>query len=364
VNRTRSIVYVWLFSRVATFLVGVLAVYFSSADRNITLLQQWVTWDAVHYEAITRWGYQQAQPTGVPLEAFLPGFPLLLRLGLLLTSNFALISIVVNVIAGGFAAVALARLADAERNGSGTRAVAAWLLAPSALFLFAPYPEALFAAFAFWGWVQAKRGHWAFAAILVALASLVRINGLFLAVALIVAFLSPRFATSQSKSWKVAPFLALPFVAMAGYVIFLWRSTGSWSAWFEAQKEGWDRELTNPIASFERTWRAAFGGEFGGDFQGIYQYELFGAVVIFTLFVVLLIRRLWPEAVYVGLTFAALATSSWYFSMPRMTILLFPLWVLASIAGQRRWVANAYVIISVPFAVHLINLFVNDRWAG
>ncbi len=65
-----------------------------------------------------------------------------------------------------------------------------------AVFLAAPYAEALFAALAFWAWLLARRGAWVWAGLLAAGATLVRVNGLFLAIGLVVLFL-----TSRPRPW-------------------------------------------------------------------------------------------------------------------------------------------------------------------
>src|SRR5690606_5319129 len=126
------------------------------ADDDLSFAQRWARWDFGHFESVTEVWYSGAQPDGYPLEAFFPGLPavlwLLARLGLPLEVGGLLVSLV----AGAVAVVALRRLADLEGGpGTGNRAGLALVLSPPALFLAAPYTEALFLACAAPGWPPA-----------------------------------------------------------------------------------------------------------------------------------------------------------------------------------------------------------------
>ncbi len=84
-----------------------------------------------------------------------------------------------------------------------------------------------------------------------------------------------------------------------------------------------------------------------------------------SLTVVLLRRARWGEAVYVGLSVLALATSTFYLSVGRATLLWFPLWVLLAEAGQRRrWVHAAYLGTAVPLMAVGVLGFTAGRWVG
>jgi hypothetical protein len=79
----------------------------------------------------------------------------------------------------------------------------------------------------------------------------------------------------------------------------------------------------------------------------------------------LLRRRRWGEATYVGVQVAAFATSTWYFSVPRATLLWWPLWILLAAWSLRRpWVLTAYFAVIAPFMVVFTLLFAVGRWAG
>ena len=53
--------------------------------------------------------------------------------------------------------------------------------------------------------------------------------------------------------------------------------------------------------------------------------------------VLLLWRRRWAQAGYVGVQVFAFATSYWFMSVNRAVLLWFPLWLLAAAAARHGW---------------------------
>lgn len=357
---------IWLLSRLAV----VVAV--SSAAWNLStpgspvgaFVDRWAQWDFVHYRAIAEVWYGAGQPTGVPLEAFFPGFPfslwLLHGLGLPHVAG----GLVVSLVAGGVAMVALRRLGDLELGpGVGTRAVLLVVSAPVAVFLAVPYTEALFLAFAIPAWLAARRGRWPLAALLAAGAGSIRVSGLFLAAALVV-----EFATSPRRgSWAKAPWLLVPFVTPALYMSYLWQRTGDPLRWLSAQSEGWSREFTWPWDSLQHTWDAAFlRDDLNANYAWMFRAELVALLLGLGLTIGLLVWRRWGDATWVGLQVVAFATSYWFFSVPRATLLWWPLWIgLAALTLRRRWALWVYLAVSVPLMlVWTVAFTLGGHWTG
>jgi hypothetical protein len=66
---------------------------------------------------------------------------------------------------------------------------------------------------------------------------------------------------------------------------------------------------------------------------------------------------------YVGLQVAALATSSYYLSVGRATLLWWPLWVLLGRTFVRQRVALwAYVVVMAPLMVTMVVGFTGAEW--
>jgi hypothetical protein len=358
----RAALATWGLSRLAVYVSAWAAgLLLLGAQPGASYLGQWLRWDASHYVTIARYGYDD--PTGrTPLAAFFPGLPALLRAGHAVGLPYALAGLVVSLVAGAFAVVALRRLGDLDGpRGAGLAATLAVVLAPSAVFLAAGYSEALFLAFAVPAWLAARRGRWWVAGLLGAGASCVRVSGLFLAVALGVLFLTD----PSVRRWRAAPALALPVVPLAAYGLWLHVAKGDWLAWWHAQQQGWYRALTDPVTSFERTWSAAFLGSQPPEVALLFRLELVAGVAGLVATALLLAVRRWGEATYVGLQLVALMTSTWWISVARASLLWFPAWLLLGRAAvRRRWVLPVYAALSVPLAVLVTVAFTTGRWAG
>lgn len=361
----RPVLQWWLLSRVATFWTVWVAgfLFFDDKHKLTPYLERWRRWDVEHYEYIARHGY--AIGTDPPREAFFPGYPLMLRAVHTLGVPYTLAGLLISFVAGTAAVISLGRMAE-ERGpaGTGERAVALLLLSPVAVFLAAGYTEALFLAFALPAWRAARRGDWWMAGLLAAGASSIRITGVFLFAALVVEF---AVGHHQRGRWRLddLPALALPLLPPAAYAFYLHQTEGDWLAWLHAQKEGWDRSFTTPVKAFRLTWDAAFGSGQELQWQWSFRLELVAVLIGVLLTAYLLWARQWSEATYVGLTVVALATSTWYFSVPRAMVLWWPLWIVLGQATMRRaWLMKAYLVVVAPLSVVYVLLFVTYHWAG
>jgi Mannosyltransferase (PIG-V) len=357
----------WLLTRVATFLAVAASGWLfvgSEVHRPTPFLQRWARWDWEHFQVIAQYGYD-GPPGGwrVPLEAFFPGLPLAVRLVHVLVGNWTLAGLLISFVAGAVAVVTLAKLADLDNPaGTGERAVLLLLLSPCAVFLAAGYTEALFMAFALPAWLAARRGNWMLAGLLGAGASTTRISGVFLGAALVVEFLTAR---DGRRRWSQLPWLVLPGVPVLAYFAYLHSRTGDWMAWQHAQERGWYRDFTNPLLTFQHTWNAAFDGSYEVGWAWMFRAELAAMLLGVALTGWLLLRRRWAESVYVGLQVAAFGTSYWYFSVPRATLLWWPLWIgLAAWTLRRPAALSAYLSVVAPFMVIFTLLFSLYRWAG
>jgi Mannosyltransferase (PIG-V) len=257
---------VWGASRVVMLAIS-LAVLASRSGTS--WLNLWQRWDWDRYLTIAEYGYTSGKGPAYDSDivAFFPGYPAVLRLVHFVVRNWVVSGLLISLIAGAVACVALARLTAFEwrargERGSGTpgrAAVIAVLLlvcAPAAVFLTAGYTESLFLALGIPAWLAARQRRWVLAGVLTALACAVRIDGVFEAAGIGVMFLLGR---PKAKDWARAPALLLPLAAVGGYFAYLDDIKGSWRAWFTAEAQGWSRRLTNPVTAFRNSWDNAFG---------------------------------------------------------------------------------------------------------
>lgn len=350
-------------------------------------------WDSLNFYSVAVSGYNVSttHPTGaVNNPAFFPGYPLLARLfampfgGAHPTGPSLYWSLALVAWAGAaVAAVVIWRLA-AEQGGPqvANRAVLLLLVGPYAVFLTASYSESIFLAFAISAWYAGRHRHWWLAGLLGAAAGLVRINGLCLAAGLIVMYVLQRRAVAVRPSSNgaaqspvaeaespvasrpprtAAAALSLPFLGTFGYFAWLRMQTGSWQTWFNAQKY-WHRKLTWPWEAFLGTAHYVVHPR-GNRLQPT--LEIVFAVLAVVLLVALIVQRRWAEAVYVATTFVSMTTSTWFLSLPRLCLLLFPAFVLlAQSSLRRRWVWPTMVTVSVGLLAVNTLTFVYHEWAG
>lgn len=350
---------VWVASRGFIFLVVALVALSTGAAQGGFLdafESRWNYFETLWYVSIVEQGYA---PTGEYRynTAYLPATAGFMKAGLAFGISPVWTGLVVSFGAGGVAAMALGSLTQ-WAGGKPAWGVVAWVLAPMGVFLAAPWSEALFAAFAFPAWVFAREGKWLPAGVLAAGAMTVRVNALFLIIALLVMFL-----LSRERPWSNAWPLVLPFLVLGAHAVYLGWHTGRWSEWLSAQSDGWDRQFTDPVTSLMHTVRLTW--EFNGDgtINSRFPMEILTVLLLLFFIAVLAIKRWWPELTYVALTTAALTTSTFYYSIPRNVVLLFPIWMLWGVWLTRsRLLRVIYVAVAVPVLAIIAVLFAEGQW--
>lgn len=356
---------IWLLSRCAVLALtwpGV-SILQGSAKASRPWLSVWQNWDAARLQAIAQYGYFGPPGHALPDQAaFFPGFPVVLAAVHLIVRQWTVSGLLVSFAAGGVACVALGRLADRDYHpGSGSKAALFLVVSPAAIFLAAGYAEALFLAVALCSWLAARNGRWTLAVVLAGLACVIKVNGLFLCAALAVEILRGGHGRRVRSLATFIPAL----IPLAAFVLYLHLRTGDWLAWQHAELAGWQRRFTNPITTFKTTWTAGFSREFAAPVNFVFQLEILAVLIGVAATIVLLRYRRWAEAIYVGLSITALATSIWYESVPRALLLLWPVWCgLAAAAARRAWVGQLYLAVSIPISVSIGLLFITGNWAG
>jgi hypothetical protein len=331
-------------------------------------LAPFVRFDAPYYVEIATHGYNAAQPI---LAAFFPLWPLLIRLvawplQLVATDPTAILLVAVALPAGltMLAAGMIWRwlLAEGYSHSQAKLALALILIFPYAFFYLAPYTEALFlllTATIFWA---AVRQRWWTAAIVVMLATALRLPAAALAVALAVEYLS--LQRWQLKSLWRAPWLLLTPLGLLAYGLYLQLSQGGWQTYFQAYHIGWPGRVFNPNIFFP-FWQAL---------SDVIKTHKLGLITVlafatFALAVALLIygwSRMRPlYRVYcVGAMVLPLLTTT-LDSLPRYYMLLLPLYPIAATWLEKKPSAGYLVLyIGGLLSALLVVLFVSGYFVG
>ena len=312
----------WLGSRLVLILVLVVQALALARDPWIMTRN----WDAQHYIDIATRGYSASNDV-----AFFPGLPLLMRAGLMVGVPPQATGLVVAMAGSLVAAFALRRL-------GGPLAAAAWLFAPTAVFTVIPYTESPFCAAAFWAWERAKAGRWWSAAALAGVASSFRVSGVFLAAALVVLAL-----TTPAPWWtrlRRASTMIVPALVIGAFAAYLYVLTGSWTAWSDAQAKGWYRGFHWPWEALVHTISSAMPWMYPErpEWPWMFRFELVSMLVGIIVTVLMMRRKQWGEATFVGIQVVAFSFSYWFLSVNRAVLLWFPLFLLV---GERAasWLA-------------------------
>ncbi len=364
---------IWVLSRVTMVLITWAVVWTGFGDigkRPHGWASVWQRWDWLRYYGIAANGYSLRARHGASI-AFFPGYPGILYVVHLFLRSWVFSGLVISLVAGGIAVAALARiiaLEAASLAGDGVRTavrdgVTLFVVAPAAVFLAAGYTEAPFLAFAFTAWLAARRGNWLATGLLLAGASAIRVNGLFVLVGVGVLFLQsrPRGVHEWLRGWP----LAIPLVPVIAFMAYLHSLTGSWNAWEHAEQVGWNRHFSYPWHTLANTWHYAFGRYLPAATAWEYQLEIAVTAVGIAVVVWLAVKRRWAEFAYVLLSVGTLATSHVYLSVPREMLTWWPMWAALGVWCVRRpWIKSAYLAVSAPVMFTIAFLFLTNRWAG
>jgi hypothetical protein len=272
----------------------------------------------------------------------------------------------VPALASWITAVVLWRLtADSFGRAVAARADVLLFFGPYALFLVASYSEAQYVAAAVTAWWFAGRQRYWAAGILGAVASLTRVSGFFLAAALLTMYVLQRRQQGRSLISVGLVGVSLSWLGGLSYLAYAGILTGSVTGWFQVQGGTWGRHLSWPWQSF-----IAQGGRLLHDVPPERQqqawFEMIAAVVFVACLIAFVVLRMWPEVVYVGLSLAALMTSTSYESLARNGLTLFPVFVLLAripIRGRTTAVLPLIMVVGVVVLVFNITQFVQGRWA-
>lgn len=248
------------------------------------LLAPAARWDASWYVLIAQHGYSAGSgPAGTARAAFFPLYPLLV--GMVGTTGLPLVvaGIAVSLAAAAAALYGLHRLTALELSGTGPArareaarlAVLATALFPMAFFLSAVYSESIYLALSIGTFWFARRGRWAWAAALGALAAATRSTGILLVVPIALlylygpradrtpdrdagagraGFLRPRYRVRPDLAW-----LALLPAGVAAYMGYLELTGGEAMMPFQAQAL-WQRDFAGPFGAVASAGVAALQG--------------------------------------------------------------------------------------------------------
>jgi Gpi18-like mannosyltransferase len=323
-------------------------------------LSIWNRWDTPHYLDLAREGYQAADEIGLFI-VFYPLYPLLIRIFALVASDYLVSAFLVSTVASIAAAVLLARLVQFD-DPPRLALSAVWflLIYPTSFFLHIAYTESLFLALTLGAFVAARQERWLLAGVLGGLASLTRVNGLFLLPALAAEAWSQ---AHEGHGWRLQwAWIGLVPAGFAIYLLINYVVTGDPLRFASVLQDHWYKTLQWPHLSLASTVDAIFRRTPNqAEMLGIQEMVfvligLAGTVASFTI--------LRPSySVWMAANWLVSVSTSFILSTPRYTLVMFPLFILLALLGRNRYGYTAVTVWSLLFLSLFAGEFVQGRWA-
>jgi len=331
-------------------------------DNFHAYLEMWNRWDAVNYLKIAQNGY-----TGHGEDRFLivffPLFPALTSLFQIVLRDYVISAFFVSGVASlalGLIFRELVRLDYSEKIAQFS--VLFLFIFPTSYFLHIPYTESLFLALCVGCFLAARKKRWLLVGILGGLACLTRINGLILIFALVFEIWDEYRETKVfNKKWL---FLLLIPSGFGIYLLINYFVAGNPVMFLVHQREHWFRYFRFPWEGIRETAKKIVYSK-PGDAQMHGVQEFLFVLIGFSAIVYGWIRGLRKSylAWMLG-NWLLFVSTSFVLSVPRYTLVLFPLFILMSLAAVRNWWLNVlFTIWSILFLAIFSMQFVRGWWA-
>jgi Gpi18-like mannosyltransferase len=333
------------------------------------ILAPWVRWDAPHYLDLAVFGYRAVDagalvgpggyrsltPGDLPhYIVFFPLFPLLVGAATQLVRDPSIAAFAVSGIALAFVGPLMYRLvAIDEGRIVAKRSVWFLLIFPTAYFLYIGYSESLFLALALGSFLAARSDRWWLAGVLGALATLARLNGLVLVAALAVeAYLQWREGRVFRWRWVAIGLVPLGFVGYLGLNLAVYGDAG---AFVEIQHTYWNKSLSPPwigignllASELPRAW--------------IPELAFIGLGVVGTIVAAVRFRPSWT--IWMAGNLLLFTSTSFVLSVPRYTLVLFPLFVWFALLSSSRVIGVLIGGASVAGLIFFASRFALGLWA-
>jgi 4-amino-4-deoxy-L-arabinose transferase-like glycosyltransferase len=318
-------------------------------------------WDAGNYLKIAQFGYVASGDDKYTI-VFFPLYPALIALFNIIFGNYVLSALVVSGIASlalGLSFRELVKLDFSEKTAQ--LAVLFLFIFPTSYFLHIPYTESLFLTLIVCCFLSARKRNWLLVGILGAMACLTRINGLILIPALAFEVLDEYRETRQlNRKWI---FLVLIPAGFGGYLALNYYVSGDPTMFLIYQRENFQRYLRVP---WEAIWEACkrIYNPKPTDAQMIGIQELLFVIIGLSATIIgwRYLRK--SYLVWMALNWLLFVSTSFILSVPRYTLIMFPIFILMARAARRDWHLNVlFIVWSILFLSLFFTQFIRGWWA-
>ncbi len=316
-------------------------------------------WDAISYIQIAGHGY----PAQLDYrDAFLPGYPLLIRAASLLTRDLALAGVVVSAAAELALLLLVHRLVRRERDAGAARfAVWAVALAPLGFFQSGVYSESTFLAGVALSLLLLRTGRMRGAALAGAFAVAMRVTGVVLLPVMAMELWRQRRSLTGGLWLGIIP---LPLLL---YAVYMQIHAGDGLALVHAEAlPSFGESAAWPWDGLRTTWATAAGSTDPTN-RAIFVREIIAGLLGLAAVAGGWIDRRFPRslAVYCTLVWLMAVSLTFWRSVPRYDLALFPIAIVAADLSARARLARP-LLVAAGAAVLVWGAFVfaDGGWIG
>jgi hypothetical protein len=321
----------------------------------------WMQWDARHLARVARFGY--TDPATHPhATVFFPLYPLLIRLLTAVGMTAAIAGIAISAVASLVAFAYLYRLVEEEWGKDDGRRAALYLaFFPTAVFLVAPYTEALFLAGAIPAFYYARRSRWIAAGLFAAVAMGARNTGIFLLVGLGAEFLRQRDFRPVTIR-RASAGLALGLMPLLIYGSYLWNVKGEFF-YFVTDYQRWGRTLTSPLDTIATSYSMTVLDEYPTNWMMAMRGEIIAVVFGVAVVAWAVARKEWGYVGFGAPLLLVLVSSPYFYSAPRSMLQFFPsVLFLTDVTRQRPGLRDPLLIALVLMSTLGVVVFTQGYW--
>lgn len=322
-----------------------------SQNKNLDLINLRVHWDSFWYLKIAGQGYEY-KPGEMNSIAFFPLYPSLIwTISQIPLINQSLAGWIISTLALGVGLVFLYKLVKENHHEiDPLEPIIFLLIFPTAFFLTAVYTESLFLMLSIIFFYYLFKKQFLIAGLFLTLASVCRLNGLFLFIPLIYEY----FKVYGFKRFFNTNLLCF-FIAPAGIFSFMFYQYLKFQeplAFLKSQME-WGRKFIFNSEHFQLFTPASFSN-FSTD---IFFFALAAVAGI------MLFKIRASYGLYVLFTVLVAVSTGTLMSIGRFALILFPIFILIASFKNEEF-KFGWMLLSTLFLAVFTVLFVNNYWAG
>ena len=357
--------------RILAIVISIKALLFLFAGQSYQVLQDqrvaglrgwleiWNRWDAINYQKLAQFGYS-ATGELQPLLVFYPLYPWTVRLFALFTRDYVLSAFIVSTMASLVTAIVLLRLVEIDYSKElAQRAVWFLFIFPTSYFLHIGYTESLFLMLALGCVYAARKQRWLVAAVFGALACLTRANGLVLGPVLVMEA-AHQYWTTRRWQWQ---WLCIPLVALGfgGYLLLNHHVTGDAFAFTHLMQQFFSKSLSSPLTGIDNAIGSLSRAPSEAEMIGTQEVLFIALGLVCT--VVSWIKLRPAYSVWMTGNWLLFVSVSFVLSVPRYTLMMFPIYILFSMLAARRVWFAAITIWSILYLSFFASMFAWGHWA-